>query len=189
MSTIPRSKHGDCVNCGKKNTSCVKHGKSLYCIDCRNNDKRINSLNKVSKKLTERSYLMEDDRASLVNDLDYVVSRYIRIRESDNKGNASCYTCGKIQHWTMLQAGHFIKRGETLLRWDSRNIKPQCSHCNCNLHGNIEVYESNLERELPSLPDELREQSKEVNKFTRDDLKEMLISYRAKLKMVEMRLK
>ena len=39
-STIPKSKFGDCSKCGKKNTNCVKHGKNLFCIECREFDKK-----------------------------------------------------------------------------------------------------------------------------------------------------
>lgn len=190
MYTMPKSKYGDCSKCGKKNTNCVKNGKSLFCIECRNEDKRKEMADRAEKRDSNRkNSVVETERDSLVNDLDYTVSRYIRIRESDSSGKCQCYTCGKTDHWTKLQAGHFIKRAETILRWDTRNIRPQCVNCNCNLHGNIEAYELKLEEEQPGICDELRELAREVNKFTRDDLKELLIDFRSKLKIVEMRFK
>jgi hypothetical protein len=190
MSIIPRSKHGDCSKCGRKNTSCVKNGKNLFCLDCRNEDKRNDMIGKASKREdTRKGIESESERDSLINDLDFIVSRYIRIRESDSTGKCQCYTCGKVDHWTKLQAGHFIKRAETILRWDVRNLRPQCVNCNCNLYGNIEAYESKLEEEQQGICDELRELAREVNKFTRDDLKELLINFRSKLKIVEMRFK
>ena len=189
MSIIPRSKTGDCVECGKRDTACVKVGKSLYCISCRNAQKAQqymkNATNKAQKDREEAEY----DRQALVHDLDFVFSRYIRIKEANPKGIVSCFTCGKLDKWTNMQCGHFIKRGETLLRWDSRNAKCQCPECNVSLYGNMEVYENKLNEEHSGIPEQLREESREVNKFTREDMKELLIELRAKLKFVETKLK
>ena len=189
MSIIPRSKFGDCVECGDKNVNCVKVGKSLYCISCRQIDKSKKYTEKSNNKIQSRTETFIDDRQSLIHDLDFVFSRYIRIRESNIDGISECYTCGFKSHWTKLQCGHFIKRGETFLRWDSRNAKSQCEKCNCNLHGNIDEYTTRLNEEQPGLPEQLKEESREVNKFSREDLKQLLIDYRAKLKIVESKFK
>jgi hypothetical protein len=129
------------------------------------------------------------DKESLMYDLDFVFSRYIRIKEANPDGTAECYTCDKREHWTKLQAGHFIKRSETFLRWDTRNVRPQCVECNCLNHGNIEAYSERLENEQPGIVETLKEQSKDVYKYTREDMKELLVDLRAKLKMVQSKLK
>ena len=186
---INKTKFGDCAECGDKNTNVIKVGKSTYCIHCRNTQKAKQYTDKAKDKTSTRmSYEGINERQSLINDLDYVFSRYIRIRESDARGICACYTCGKRDHWTKLQNGHYIKRAETLLRWDSRNARPQCVECNCNKNGNIEVYTETLNIEHPGLPDQLKEESREVNKFGRDELKQLLIDYRAKLKIVQQKL-
>jgi len=188
MNIIPKSKVGDCVDCNAKNTSCVKVGKSLYCIECRNVAKRKQQIDKASlrdkvRSLNEGSSASE--RQALMHDLDFVFSRYIRIKESKANGIGRCYTCDKQEHWTKLQLGHYIKRSETLLRWDSRNGKSQCEACNCHKHGNMDIYTERLNEEHSGLPEQLREESREINKFSREELKHLLIDYRAKLKMVE----
>jgi hypothetical protein len=76
-----------------------------------------------------------------------------------------------------------------LLRWDSRNARTQCVECNCNKHGNIDEYTKRLDEEHPGLPEQLREESREVNKYGREELKQILIDYRAKLKIVESKFK
>ena len=191
MSIIPRSKFGDCSECGDKNVNVVKKGKSLYCIGCRNQQKAKQYTEKSNLKNKIKRMICDEDvseRQSLINDLDFTFSRYIRIREANNKGITECYTCGKKDHWKYLQCGHYIKRSETLLRWDSRNAKSQCIECNCNKHGNMEEYTKKLELEYPGLPEQLKEQSREVHKYSREDLKEILIDLRAKLKFVESKL-
>lgn len=188
MSIIPKSKTGDCSECNAKNTACVKVGKSLYCISCRNAQKAAQYMINHTKKSNKVKETFESDRQSLVNDLDFVFSRYIRIREANNDGIVSCFTCQKLDKWTNMQCGHFIKRGETLLRWDVRNAKCQCPICNVSLYGNMDEYEKRLNEETPGLPDQLREESREVNKFTREYLKELLIEFRYRLKLAESKL-
>lgn len=192
MSIIPRSKFGNCEQCGATDVNCVKVKKELVCIHCNNNAKRKQYIDRANLK--DKSRVLIDcegisDRQSLINDLDAIFSRYIRIRESDPSGNVECFTCGKKSHWKEMQCGHYIKRGDTLLRWDSRNAKVQCPKCNCNDYGNMDEYTKRLNEEQPGLPEQLREESREVNKFTREDLKELLISLRDKLKIVELRFK
>lgn len=188
MSIIPRSKFGDCSECGAKNTNVVKVKKDLFCIECNTNAKRKQYVSRAENKVKAREDVI-DDRQSLIHDLDFTFSRYIRIREANTNGIAECYTCGKTDHWTKLQCGHYIKRADTLLRWDSRNARTQCVECNCNKHGNIEKYTENLELEQPGLPEQLREESREVNKYGREELKQLLIDYRAKLKLAESKFK
>ena len=190
MSIIPRSKFGDCSICNKKSTNCVKSARQMICLNCNNAIKAKRMIDKVNNKNERREVNNNEvDKDSLISDLDTVFSRYIRIRESDQNGNAVCYTCDIKMHWTKLQAGHFIKRGNMGLRWDTRNAKPQCFKCNCDMHGNMDEYEQRLDSEFPGLVELLREEGNDVYKWTREDMKSTLISLRAKLKMAEIRLK
>jgi hypothetical protein len=56
------------------------------------------------------------------------------------------------------------------------------------MHGNIEEYTKRLNEEQPGLPEQLREESREIYKYSREELKQLLIDYRAKLKLVESKL-
>lgn len=55
----------------------------------------------------------------------------------------TCFTCGKTgltgSNW---QTGHFIPRSTcgAFLKYDLRNLRPQCFHCNINLGGNGAVF-------------------------------------------------
>lgn len=193
MNILPKSKFGDCVECGAKDTACVKVGKELFCLECRANAKRKQQIQKhllseKVKRLADKQDHSAAERQMLMHDLDFVFSRYIRIKEADALGNSMCYTCGKKMNWKKLQLGHYIKRADTLLRWDSRNGRSQCYNCNCSLHGNIEVYTQKLNEEHPGLPEQLKEESRDVNKFSRDELKQLLIDLRHKLRLVENKL-
>jgi hypothetical protein len=52
----------------------------------------------------------------------------------------------------------------------------------------MEEYTKKLELEYPGHSEQLKEQSREVHKYSREDLKEILIDLRAKLKFVESKL-
>jgi hypothetical protein len=41
-----------------------------------------------------------------------------------------CYTCGMHFHWKKMDAGHYIGRSNRGVRFDLRNIRPQCTKCN-----------------------------------------------------------
>ena len=53
----------------------------------------------------------------------------------------------------------------------------------------MEVYEQRLEQEQPGLPAQLKELAREPYKWTRDELKQLLLDLRAKLKIIEQKFK
>lgn len=61
----------------------------------------------------------------------------------------TCYTCGKTGlSGSGLHTGHFIPSGScgAFLRYDLRNLRPQCYNCNMNLGGNGAEFYRNLVR-------------------------------------------
>lgn len=82
-------------------------------------------------------------RKSLIKEADRVFSLHIRHRGS-TYGYNHCYTCGKYLPIEELQAGHFINRRYTNVRWHPLNVWPQCNRCNVTLGGNLERYEQKL---------------------------------------------
>ena len=73
-------------------------------------------------------------RQNLIDAVDAACSRYIRLRDSNFKGNGRCITCGKVMAWKGdgANAGHFIPKGNGagLHRWTPHNIFFQCAGCN-----------------------------------------------------------
>lgn len=191
---IPRTKFGDCCKCGATNTECIKHGKSLFCIKCRKIDKVNDTLNKTQKRTIARKLYklqkakgIDPERQSLIQDLDAAISKYVRIKEADKEGITKCYTCFRTGHWKTFDCGHFIPRANTFLRWDLRNLRQQCVKCNQYDEGNLDIFAENLEEETPGIVQILTDESKAPHKWSRDELKEMLIGIRAKLKFAELK--
>jgi len=118
-------------------------------------------------------------RSKLVKKLDTVFSQYIRRSNADNNGYCTCVTCNKTFHWKEIQAGHFMSRKHYSIRWDERNVKPQCVACNVYRAGEQYKYSIFLGTELANV---LYLQSKELVKFTNYELEDMINDYSDKLK-------
>lgn len=80
--------------------------------------------------------------------LDTYFNKFVRLSASDENGFCRCVSCGKLKPWkgAKIHAGHFINKTlKTLfVRWDLRNVNPQCYHCNWNLKGNKWEYSKYL---------------------------------------------
>jgi hypothetical protein len=121
----------------------------------------------------------------LVSDLDSVFSKYIRNRYANKEGIVECYTCNKKMTIPESQCGHFISRSNLGTRWMEANCRPQCMECNCHKLGNIEEYEYRLQEENSGSVEYLQEIARQVAKPTRDELKSLIIEYRAKLGLIK----
>ena len=112
-------------------------------------------------------------RTSLIKKLDSVFSIYIRRRYSMND-IAKCVTCGKEEHWSKLQCGHFMSRKHMSTRWNEDNCQVQCAGCNVFRYGEQYIFSQYLGN---NLSEELHKQSKEICKFTDVELQDMIAHY------------
>ena len=112
-------------------------------------------------------------RTSLIKKLDSVFSIYIRRRYSMND-IAKCVTCGKEDHWSKLQCGHFMSRKHMSTRWNEDNCQVQCAGCNVFRYGEQYIFSQYLGN---NLSEELYKQSKEICKFTDVELQDMIAHY------------
>ncbi len=127
---------------------------------------------KTAKKLT---------RSKLIKKLDVVFSQYIRLSNADSKGMCMCVTCNKQFHWKNIQAGHFMSRKHYSTRWNENNVKPQCVGCNMFKSGEQYKYSLFLGSELAN---DLYLKSKELVKFSSQDIQDMIDNYNSKLKLL-----
>lgn len=134
----------------------------------------------------ERMVESEDGLPQLIADLDALVSRYVRRKAADKDGYCECYTCNRKLPVSQMQAGHYIPRGNQLLRFDiDRNLRPQCPECNCINYGKIAEYGKRLELEMLGVTEMLLEESRIVHRWGRDELKSMILDYTLKLKQLK----
>ena len=123
-------------------------------------------------------------RISLIKKLDTVFSIYIRRKDAINDV-AQCVTCGKRDHWSKLQNGHWASRRHYSTRWDERNCNVQCAGCNVFRAGEIYLYTKYLcSKYGDNFPEEMYIKSKQTVKFADIDLIEMIEDYTKKLELV-----
>ena len=101
-------------------------------------------LQKTPKPQTKRLVLKPQsstERAGLIRRADRLFSIFIRTRHAKN-GLARCVTCGIIDNYKNMDAGHFIARRFMAVRYDPTNVHVQCQRCNRHLGGNLKNYEA-----------------------------------------------
>lgn len=142
------------------------------------------------KRIAEYEGQEQDESLqNLIADLDFVFSRFIRLKYCDENGIVECFTSGVKMRWQEAQCGHFVPRANLATRWLEDNCRPQSEYQNCHLSGNLKVFREKLELERHILPEWLEEQGREVCKPSREELKQLIILYRNKVKIIEKKIK
>lgn len=156
-----------CKQCGKeyeRYASQVKFRGSAYCSpECKKQPK----VKSVSKLKAEA---------------DKVFSSYIRQKYADSSGYVTCVTCGVAKPIKEMQAGHYEKRSVNSLRFDERNVHPQCPGCNVFKQGNYPRYATfMINRYGQEILDELEKEAKTLMQFKAHQLEAIISLYKAKL--------
>jgi len=144
-----------------------------------------------TKKRMGKHEEQEDDESvqNLIQDLDAIFSKFIRLKYSNEKGIVNCFTCNKPFRIANIQNGHFIHRTDMATRFMEQNCRPQCEWCNSRHNDDRSIFAEALERDNPDITQWLEQQAREVVKPTRDELKQLIISYRYKVKLLEKKIK
>lgn len=164
-----------CFDYAFSNNLCKTHATALAV------QKRIE---KESEKMIE-----EDDLSDLIADADLIFSQFIRLKYADADGMVKCYTCNIVKHWTLMQCGHFAKRGNLYLRFDERNCRPQEATCNEINYGMPAEFLRRLNKEEEGLGDILLEEARIVHKPTRDEIRQVIAEYSPKVTKMKFQLK
>lgn len=116
--------------------------------------------------------------SQLKKELDRVFSIWVRMQGAEDFNN-SCYTCGKYLPVKQLQAGHFIGRRQgQAIRWEPRNVKPQCLNCNVFRRGNLPRFAEHLMQEYgPTIISDLNLQSEQILKLGKRDVLNLINQY------------
>ena len=110
-----------------------------------------------------------------------VFNKYIRLRDAGNV----CISCQKKP--LKENAGHFYNaNNHWSVRFDERNVHLQCEHCNTYLSGNLIYYRENLLTKIGIEEFEnLSAEAMKTRKFTIEELKEIIATYKKKIKEIE----
>lgn len=108
-----------------------------------------------------------------------VMSLFTRLKWADTSGIVTCVTCGRRQHYTKMNAGHFI-HGK--MDYNEYNVNPQCVRCNKWLHGNLIQYTTFLMLKYGNeMINQLQVEAKTKKKYTEEELTNILSKLEEKL--------
>lgn len=113
--------------------------------------------------------------------LQAVFNTFIKLRDK----NDGCISCGTKKPDIQYAAGHFFTVGSApALRYNEDNVHRQCNvYCNDKKSGNIANYRPNLIKKIGQDRFDYLESQKGVAKhYTVDELKELIVIYRQKIK-------
>jgi hypothetical protein len=111
-----------------------------------------------------------------------VFNKYIRLRDVGNV----CISCQRKP--LKENSGHFYNaNNHWSVRFDERNVHLQCEHCNTFLSGNLIYYRENLLKKIGIEEFEnLSVEAMKTRKFTIEELKEIIATYKKKCKEIEL---
>ena len=110
---------------------------------------------------------------------DKYFSEYIRLRDADSNGIATCCTCGARDHWRQMDAGHFITRDRLATRYHEQNCHAQCRLCNRFQGGHQYKHAKHVEDKYGrEVPDEILELSQQTTKWNQTDFELCAERYR-----------
>ncbi len=124
--------------------------------------------------------------ASLKKKADTCWSTYVRMRDADMNGIASCISCGVKKPWKQLQNGHFVSRSSSTLRFDDENCNAQCVGCNMFKQGNQFAYGKALDMKYgDGTAEKLWSQRMDTHKWTITELEEVISDAKEAIKFYE----
>ena len=147
------------------NDECIKHFAEQT---------KLKALEQKKKKIKSDLLTLQDYIKLAQN----IFNKYIRLRD---KGN-NCISCNKKA--LKENAGHFYSSGGHFnVRFDENNVNLQCEYCNTFLHGNLLNYRENLVKKIGyEAFEKLTIDSQITRKFTIEELKEIISTYKEKIK-------
>jgi len=117
-----------------------------------------------------------------------LLQRLVRMKAADENGFAECVTCGKVQHYKEMDGGHWISRASAHLLTEE-NVHPQCKGCNRFMSGCHEQYTLYM-IDMYGIEKvrELADTKRQVVKYSRIDLEDIIQELKKRVKEQEQRL-
>lgn len=179
-----------CAYCKVRKPSKTMHivGMQAFCnIDhwienqVKNKDKLVRKGEKIQRSELKKRKESLRPRSWYLSEAQKWFNKFIRLRDTGD----SCISCQR-NTGAKMNAGHYRSVGSAPeLRYEELNCHLQCEHCNSYKSGNIEHYRPNLLAKIGLEKLEWIESKHEPKKYTIDQLKELIVEYKAKCKAIE----
>ena len=169
-----------CRNCKEKFEPVRFNQKYCFnkmCVDAWVQEAKVKDWKKTKAKMKAELMTLQD----YIKLAQITFNKYIRLRD---KGNV-CISCQKPPK--KENAGHFYNANNHYnVRFDENNVHLQCEHCNTFLSGNLINYRENLLKKIGEGKFQLLEaEANKTRKFTKEELKEIIETYKKKIKEYE----
>jgi hypothetical protein len=97
--SIPKSKFGNCSQCGEKNTACVKVAKDLFCLSCHRNNKGKQQIQRSKERDALRGIgaalkSLPQNKELVQNKTE--MDRWFSYVATVIKSNPHCWNCGEF---------------------------------------------------------------------------------------------
>ena len=130
---------------------------------------------------------------SIAKEVDKVakdLQRLVRMKAADKDGFCRCVSCGVLKHWKEMDGGHFISRSKLATKLETTNVHPQCKRCNGFSTSTtvLDYRDYMLEMYGKEWVEWLREESRKIKKWTRQELLELHLEIKEQLKFQDKRL-
>ncbi|MBK7883561.1 MAG: recombination protein NinG [Chitinophagaceae bacterium] len=152
-------------------------------------------INDISRKI--HSYQLEKNKpnnglkSDLLKKADNLFSKFIKKRDSDEKGNVTCKFCQNTYNLKdkdssgdyIIQAMHFVSRSVYSLRYSENNVHAGCCFCNKSQYDNPngEVYETFKRFLYHKIGVEavwaMEAEKRNINKLSHADLEDVIKKY------------
>jgi hypothetical protein len=134
-----------------------------------------------TRQWKETKTRMKEDLKTLqdwLKETQTIFNKYVRLRDS----GLNCISCDKPPK--KKNAGHYFSSGgHSNVRFDEDNVHLQCEACNTFLSGNLLNYQIGIQKRIGAQKLlELQERAHVTKKWTIDELKEIIETYKAKVK-------
>ena len=168
-------KERKCNYCKEKFTPDNSFQKFCFKEEC---IKEHNKTEREKKARRVKKEFKENDKSTLIKLAQTVVNKYIRLRDD----KLPCCSCGHLEG-RQFHSGHYENvAGKQQLRFYTLNINKQCSICNNYLSANLVPYRKFMIDKYGLEKVEWLESQKHPKKWSVEELKEIIDTYRLKLK-------
>jgi DNA-directed RNA polymerase subunit M/transcription elongation factor TFIIS len=166
-----------CKKCGENFTPFSTLDK--HCYVCKKTEQALKNLAKIKKekvKKQKEDLLTVSDYLKLAQQ---VFNKWVRLRDKDQP----CISCGKEINGVRHASHYLSSGGHSAVRFHPDNVWVSCYKCNVMLSGNGIEYRMRLIKKIGLERVEwLEENGHEVKRWTKDELKELIATYKKKIK-------
>lgn len=143
-------------------------------------------IKRKKKEPTERKAKKSPTLSTLVDKLDTVFSKYIRLRDAMPSGTFRCISCGRIKPIEQADCGHFHSRRHMSTRFDEDNCHAECRACNRFSADHIIGYRENLIKKIGQQRFLILEvKAHDTKKWSHFELEQLIKYYRARIEMLQ----